>query len=68
MKTYTNRQEYLIDMNEAITRFDGYKQGMEVIDTVSGIAIELNGDVLVGNDVNHLIADAHNYLGYEKDN
>lgn len=52
-------------MQAAIAKFDSYKEGMKVVNTGSGIAIELNNKLLEGNDINHLIADAHNFLACE---
>lgn len=52
-------------MQVAIAKFDSYREGMKVVDTGSGIIIELNNKLLESNDINHLIADAHNYLANE---
>jgi hypothetical protein len=60
-----NREKYIADMQAAIAKFDSYEEGMKVVNTGSGIAIELNNKLLEGNDINHLIADAHNFLACE---
>ena len=67
MKYYDaeNREKYIADMQVAIAKFDSYREGMKVVDTGSGIIIELNNKLLESNDINHLIADAHNYLANE---
>jgi hypothetical protein len=62
VKSYKNRNVYLSDMQNAISKSPLYEVGMEVKDIGSGIEIVKYGKKIDSAVSNLVIADAHNYL------